>query len=478
MKSHLLRFVDKFTKSISSETAAIFAGAGLSVASGLVNWKNLLRDMADELELDVDKETDLISLAQYYENEKGGRGCINKQLIEQFTKDVEETENHRILASLPIKTFWTTNYDNLIEKTLNKVGKITDTKICSANLAVNKPQRDAIIYKMHGDISLSHEAVLTKDDYESYNEKRQLFTTALQGDLISKTFLFMGFSFEDPNLEYILSRIRILLGSNTPDHYCFLKSISRSEYGNEDDYSYAKIKLEYKIKDLKRYGIQALMIDDYSEITNVLKLIYAKIKRRNIFISGAAHEFGSFTKDDAENLVFDLAYKLAEKNYKIISGFGLGIGSSVINGVLKYAYSKKIVHMDNYLIMSPFPQNISDRDKRKEMWKKYRHTMLSEAGIAIFFFGNKLVDGKIVLSDGLMEEFEIAVELGLKVVPVGCTGYVSKELWNKVISAYDDYYPNDPEIRESIEILGDEHIDKTRIISNLLKVINTLQNHI
>jgi hypothetical protein len=55
--------------------------------------------------------------------------------------------------------------------------------------------------------------------------------------------------------------------------------------------------------------------------------------------------------------------------------------------------------------------------KGKICGKKYRYSMLSEAGIAVFFFGNKLVDKNIVSSDGLIEEFEIAIELGLKVIP-------------------------------------------------------------
>ena len=50
---------------------------------------------------------------------------------------------------------------------------------------------------MHGDVERPTDAVLTKDDYERYDMKRPLFRTALQGDLISKTFLFVGFSFED-----------------------------------------------------------------------------------------------------------------------------------------------------------------------------------------------------------------------------------------------------------------------------------------
>lgn len=478
MKRELKHFVDKYIKSINSENAAIFAGAGLSVATGLVNWKELLREMAEELNLDVDKEVDLIALAQFYENEKGGRGSINDQLIEQFTRDVAESDNHKLLASLPIKTYWTTNYDDLIEKTLEKYGKITDVKRCSENLAISKPRRDAIVYKMHGDITLSHDAVLTKDDYESYNEKRQLFTTALQGDLVSKTFLFVGFSFEDPNLEYILSRIRILLGNHTPEHYCFFKTLSESDYDNNENYLYDKIKQEYKIKDLKRYGIQALMIDEYGEITEVLQLIETRLRRKNIFISGAAHEFGYLGQNGAEKLIFNFANKLAKKHYKIISGFGLGIGSSVINGTLAHVYSSPTGHLDDYLILRPFPQNISDSDERKKMWKKYRYTMLKEAGIAIFFFGNKLENEEIVSSGGLLEEFEIALELGLKVIPVGCTGYASKELWEKVVSSYEDFYPSIPELKESIELLGNDNLDEAVIINNLIKSINLLQNHI
>jgi len=478
MKKQLTQFVDKYIKSINAENAAIFAGAGMSVSTGLVNWKELLRDMAEELSLDVDKETDLIALAQYYENAKGSRGSINDQLIEQFTKDVTESLNHQILASLPIKTYWTTNYDDLIEKTLEKAGKITDVKRVPENLAISKPRREAVVYKMHGDITMSHDAVLTKDDYENYNEKRQLYTTALQGDLVSKTFLFIGFSFEDPNLEYILSRIRILLGNHTPDHYCFFKTISKDDYDEDEEFLYDKIKQEHRIKDLRRYGIQALMIDDYNEITEVLQLIQTKLRRRNIFISGAAHEYGYLGKLGAENLIFKFSSKLAENNYKIISGFGLGIGSSVINGTLAYVYANTKGHLDDYLILRPFPQNISDSTQRKQLWSKYRKTMLQESGIAIFFFGNKLAKGELISSDGLIEEFKIAIELGLKVIPVGCTGYASKDLWEKVTGKYEDYYPNNQELRDSILLLGQENLDETSIINNLIKSINLLQNNI
>jgi hypothetical protein len=414
MKRELIQFADKYLKEINNENAAIFAGAGLSVASGLVNWKGLLAEIAEELNLNVDKENDLIALAQYYENEKGGRGSINSQLIDEFTKDVTVSENHYILTSLPIQTFWTT----------------------------------------------------------------KLFTTALQGDLVSKTFLFIGFSFEDPNLEYILSRIRILLGNNTRDHYCFFRSINKDDYDSEEDYIYSKIKQDLKIKDLKRYKIQALLINNYQEITDTLKLIQVKLRRQNIFISGAAHDYGIFGKIRAEQLIYNLSRKLAGKNFKIISGFGLGIGSSVINGVLSHVYSSTKSHLDDYLIIRPFPQNIIDENERKVLWKQYREDMLSDSGIALFFFGNKLVNEKVEPSDGLLQEFEIAVNQGIKVIPVGLTGFVSEDLWNKVMKNIQNFYPNNKVLISTIKSLGDKTSSDRDIINNIIKAINLLQDEV
>ena len=62
-------------------------------------------------------------------------------------------------------------------------------------------------------LPLPNDAVLTKEDYELYDLHRRVFTTTLQSDLVSKTFLFLGFGFTDPNIDYILSRIRILVGT-------------------------------------------------------------------------------------------------------------------------------------------------------------------------------------------------------------------------------------------------------------------------
>lgn len=432
--------INRYAKAIVEGYAAVFAGAGLSRGSGYVDWKNLLRPLVEEIGLDIDKESDLIAAAQFYRNEKMSRASINSRIITAFTSDAIENENIDILTRLPIQTYWTTNYDRLLEEGFRKNNRKAEVKIDKNQLAITAPDRDVVLYKMHGDVEHPAEAVLTKDDYESYDVKRPLFRTALQGDLISKTFLFVGFSFEDPNLDYILSRIHSLLGENEREHYCFFKKVDREECKDDEDFAYLKVKQELRQKDLKRYGIQAVFVDEYAEITDILRAIEKKVYMRNIFISGSANEYdGVWDKNSAERLAFELAKNLVAKGYKITSGFGLGIGSSVINGALEEIYSSKYKHIDEHLCLRPFPQGISDFGRRKELYTKYRKDMIEQVGVSIFLFGNKMVNNNVVYADGCKEEFELAKAAGNVIIPVGSTGYMAKAILDEMKEDIDNY---------------------------------------
>ena len=168
-------FIREYTKAIREGNAAIFAGAGLSRPLGFVDWKGLLKPLADSINLDVNKEHDLLSVAQYYRNQRGTRTSINQAIMNAFSKNVTINENVRIVARLPIFTYWTTNYDEIVENGIRAANRNPDVKSESEQLSVIKPDRDAIVYKMHGDVNNPAKAVLTKEDYELYENHRPLF---------------------------------------------------------------------------------------------------------------------------------------------------------------------------------------------------------------------------------------------------------------------------------------------------------------
>ena len=86
MNSEIKNFIDYYVEEIRNDNAAFFAGAGFSKASGYVDWKTLMSSIAKGLNLDINKERDLVSLAQFSFNKNGNRTEINRVLCKEFTK--------------------------------------------------------------------------------------------------------------------------------------------------------------------------------------------------------------------------------------------------------------------------------------------------------------------------------------------------------------------------------------------------------
>lgn len=475
------RLIRELTKELQEENLAIFAGAGLSIPAGFVNWKELLKPIADDLNLDIEKEaSDLISLAQYHYNaNQSNRSKLNQLLIANFCKkEANPTINHRILARLPVSIYWTTNYDNLIESSLKEAGKIPDVKYTNQQLAFTKPRRDVVVYKMHGDVEHPDKAILTKDDYERYHLDMQPFLNALSGDLVSKTFLFIGFSFSDPNLDYILSRVRIHYQKNQRQHFCLLRKVDRNECEDNADFEYKERKQDFFVQDLLRFGVRSVLVDEYKEITEILENLEKQYRRNTIFVSGAAHDYSPHTQDESCQFVFNLTKSIIEDGYNIVSGFGLGIGSSVITGALEHIYMSGGNIRNGQLVLRPFPQTQTGATKDlKQIWRDYRNDMLSFSGIAIFVFGNKQTDtDELILSNGMREEFEIAKSKGLFLLPIGATGYIAKELWNEVNENFEEYNGAvSSEIKEKFSLLGKEKLTFEEMYEHVMHILMLLK---
>lgn len=465
-------FINNYVKALKEKNAVVFAGAGMSVSQGYFDWKKLLKPIADKLGLDIEEEQhDLTALAQFFVDDHGGvRGELDQILVEEYGKsNLAVSDNHRILARLPIQIYWTTNYDRLIEKALLEAGKTPDIKKGQSDLTVNLPKRDAIIYKMHGDIETVSETVLTKHEYEDYNKKRELFSNAFKSDYVSRTFLFIGFSFTDPNLDYLISRIRTTLGENIKPDYYFIKRDSNTRNQRRQ---------ELRANSLKKYGLNPLWISDYPEITGILKEIESRFSRTTILISGSAEEYGTFGEKRATEFLHDLSKSLSHYSYKILTGFGWGVGSAVINGVLENMETERNQNIDNYLIMRPFPQFETKGKNLKELWLDYRKKFIPLSGIAVFVFGNRKNKSTGVTEEatGVIDEFEIAVMNGVLVIPIGATGFVAKMLWEKVMTAFDQYFPNNSNLIDDFKLLGDENLTNDVIIQTIIRLINTLNS--
>ena len=470
-KQEYINNLDKIVSEIEKGNLSVFIGAGVSTASGYVDWNGLMKPIIEQL--GVNPNIDLSLAAQFYEN-KYYRHNISKLIYEEFNKPAKANSVLKLLGSMPISSYWTTNYDSLIEDTLSNapVSKTVEVILKKEDFKFHKNNCEATVYKMHGDKDSPDEAIITKNDYEVYDMKREVFTKALSVELITNTFLFIGFSFSDPNLERILNVVKHTFDEKHQKiHYCFMRKVQKDDYDNLEKYGQDINYQSLRVEEMRRCGIETILLDEFSQIDLCLSYIKSMLNHKRIFISGSLQLHQKDPKEitkDSKQAVFiqHLAEYLTNRGYKLVSGFGQNIGNYLLIGSCNNRMISEIRNLHNLIEIYPLiTQNDDASVLRKEL--------ISNCGNMITIFGktkqNQCTDTELK-EDGVNIEYEFAKEYGLTVLPIGCTGNTSKILWDK--ENKDSFYSNS-EVEKSWNNL--EHLsyanDENLILNSLVSLM-------
>jgi SLOG family protein/SIR2-like protein len=471
------QLVTDFVSAMHDGDAALFIGAGLSRSSGFVDWKGLLRDCALELGLDIDREHDLIAVTQYYLNRRNrDRARLNKILRAEFDKPAFFTRNHEIIGKLPISTIWTTNFDKLIEQAIEKAGRNVDVKSRDRQIAIPSKGKEVLLYKMHGDIASPDEVIICKDDYERYARKHEVFQNQLSADLVSKTFLFLGFSFTDPHLDYMLGHLPSLLEDSKREHFAVMRKVRFDMHIDEGEakrrFDYEKNKQALQLEDLQRYSIQTHLIDSFNEVTDILESIERHYHLRSVFVSGSAHEFGDYGMDRMLGFCMQLGERLMDKEHRLISGMGLNIGDSVVKGALLRLYEKEKLEIEKHLTVRPFPRSLPSGVIEEEFNRKYRVDMISKCGFVIFIAGTSR---SFTESVGVLQEYQIAKSLKKIPIPIGATGFAAQRIWAVMQPDIDTFYSGRV-TRQMFSKLNDPSLSNNQLLDVVFEIIQRVSD--
>jgi hypothetical protein len=158
-------------------------------------------------------------------------------LYEEFLRYRPATA-HLALVQLPWDVIYTTNYDLLIEEAASLIpsqaaGVIRPLSSTGTDLSTFT-EDDILYYKLHGSVDAANTVegrlILTREDYRHYELLRKPLFKRLERDLLSRTFVFVGYSLRDSNFKDILQDCRDELGSKTlPASYAVLRDFSNVE---------------------------------------------------------------------------------------------------------------------------------------------------------------------------------------------------------------------------------------------------------
>lgn len=199
-------------QAIKEKNVILFVGAGVSANLGLPNWKDLISHMAIKIGYDPEVYNSLgdnLSLAEYYILEKGSIGELRSWMDREWHKssiEIEKSDIHRLIVELGFPIIYTTNYDRWLEMAFEHY-KIDSLAI--KNVGDMRYIRDGItqIVKFHGDFADDSSIVLTESSYfDRFNFESPL-DIKLRADILGKTILFIGYSFSDINIRYLLYKL-------------------------------------------------------------------------------------------------------------------------------------------------------------------------------------------------------------------------------------------------------------------------------
>lgn len=149
------------------------------------------------------------------QNEK--RSGLEDELLRAFRVNTsfEIPPAHRILSWLPFSCYVTSNFDQFIERSLEREMKPHHVIIDNQDVARLKRSQIPVV-KYHGCVSRPATMVASTADYETLNQARALVKEYIKVALAGRTLLVIGHGLNDSDLSSLLNSILRDLGPYAP----------------------------------------------------------------------------------------------------------------------------------------------------------------------------------------------------------------------------------------------------------------------
>lgn len=404
-------YINEIVKEMLNGTFSVFCGAGADCDATKQQWEDIYNDKTKKF---YKKESPdiyfLADLEKKYYNSKSFLDDICGKLSKVSNLESEHINN---IVNLNINQIWTTNFDNIIENTIERKFGFYPTVIKeSSDLFTQGLNSRYIVYKLNGCVTKPDTMILTKSDFFGYFKKQRLLFEMLKRQLVLDSFLFVGYSFSDDLVLNALREIKEVFPNKGKVHYRFLKGNkvdSKEYYSYESSYYY------------DNYNIRTIYIDDYSQVDLYLQELYNRFCNHNVFISGSFRQLKS--NDERvyiESLVNSLIQKLTRNNFNIYSGNGRGLGEIVVAQINKCDSEERFVNR-------PF---IFTNDSIEEKQRK-NNLIIKDCDTMIIICGQ---DDTLLSSRNVIDQFSTFINQNEEkyrlVIPLPSTGYAAKKIFN------------------------------------------------
>lgn len=203
---------------------AVFFGAGVSTGAGLPGWTDLLASIGANVDppvtrvqlADLDDPRDQAVLL---ERRLATAGMTIGEVLPSKLPAERYSLLHGLLASLPVREFTTTNFDELFEIAATSDNRRLRVVPDGPTGELPRPARGAHdpleparwLLKLHGTVSDPSSIVLTRGSFIEAPRQRGALLGMVQAMLLTREMLFIGYSLRDEDFHELVHEVRYAL---------------------------------------------------------------------------------------------------------------------------------------------------------------------------------------------------------------------------------------------------------------------------
>lgn len=218
-----IQYIKDIQQASQQNKLVIFVGAGASMDAGVPGWGDFVGELAMSLPESIQDtyKHDYLRLAQIYKETFDNKAYYDGVKTALLRNVKSPNAIHDAILELEPNVIITTNYDTLLEQAA--LAHNRQYFVVSKDRDLPENHGEKLIVKMHGSLD-DENIVLTEDDYYDYSRNFPLIRSFVISQFASKVVLFVGFSFSDINLKYILREIQSELGASMQRAYLLTAS--------------------------------------------------------------------------------------------------------------------------------------------------------------------------------------------------------------------------------------------------------------
>jgi phosphoglycolate phosphatase-like HAD superfamily hydrolase len=337
------QFPHELKTAIERRQFSVFAGAGISVPSGVGGWDSHYVPLLRELDAGpMLQEYDLPELLQLLASDTQRATAVFDRFRNSFRKIRRPNSYHYSLLRSGAEHIWTTNYDNLFEIVISTNNPEYSTVNNDDDLRQNFGNPPLMI-KINGDFErakynddLDWGMVFLQEQFDVAEKRREELWRLFEDDYRNKSIIFVGVSFDDPTLRRITATVARSVPRTRYPHY-LLMHLPR--------HPAEAMKFRLFKNYLRRYRIEVLGFKEFTEISRFVHQVSIIANRPIIGFSGSIDAGtepaagASINGETIAELCGKLGADLARRGYRVTSGHGPGVGVPSVEGAFSVSPS-------------------------------------------------------------------------------------------------------------------------------------------